>query len=69
MDDLTQLEDEIRRNVGGNWPLVFKLSRMDSDLNPCGIRPLYESPWFTHMWIVQEATLAVVLFCTLALSS
>jgi hypothetical protein len=49
MDDLTQLEDEVRRNVGGNWPLVFKLSRMDSDLNPCGIRPLYESPWFTPM--------------------
>ncbi|KAG4421121.1 hypothetical protein IFR04_005764 [Cadophora malorum] len=58
LSDLKQLEEEVKKNIGGVWPRVFATAGMDTDLNPCGIRALYESVWFTRMWIVQETTLA-----------
>jgi hypothetical protein len=62
LHDLEKLLKDVRNNTGGMWPQVFKLCNMDADLNPCGFRQLYSSPWFTRMWIVQEVALAENMF-------
>ena len=58
LSDLEQLIADVVENQSERWTRVFETASMDSKLDPCGLKPLLMSPWFTRMWIVQEVALS-----------
>ena len=58
INDLGKMIMEAGRDEGGRWSKTWSVCNLDEQLNPGGVRALYESDWFTRVWIVQEAVLA-----------
>ena len=58
-EEAEQVIKELKdKDVIDDWSMTWCLCDMDEELNPGGMRALWQSSWFTRIWIVQEAALA-----------